>query len=41
MDFAMDLEWLDKNPFARHKRKFYKHGKEFLSKEDQRFLEKL
>lgn len=34
MNFAMDLEWLDKNPFARYKLKFNKHKKEFLSKEE-------
>ncbi|RKR08001.1 site-specific recombinase XerD [Maribacter vaceletii] len=32
MNFAMDLEWLDKNPFARYKLKFSKYKKEFLSK---------
>lgn len=34
MNFAMDLEWLDKNPFARYKLKFNKYKKEFLSKEE-------
>lgn len=39
MNFAMDLEWLDKNPFARYKLKFKKHKKEFLSKEELKLLE--
>ncbi len=38
MNFAMDLEWLDKNPFARYKLKFKKHNKQFLSKEELEVL---
>lgn len=34
MNFAMDLEWMDKNPFARYKLKFQRHTKEFLTKEE-------
>lgn len=34
MNFAMDLECLDKNPFARYKLKFNKYKKESLSKEE-------
>ena len=40
MNFAMDLEWLDKNPFARYKLKFSRHKKEFLSKEELEVFKK-
>ena len=39
MNFAMDLEWLDKNPFARYKLKFNRHKKEYLSKEELKIFE--
>ena len=34
MNLALDLEWLDKNPFARYKLKFHKHKSEFLEKHE-------
>lgn len=40
MNFAMDLEWLDKNPFARYKLKFNRFKKEFLSKEELEIFRK-
>jgi integrase/recombinase XerD len=39
MNLAMDLEWLDKNPFERYKLKFNKCIKEFLSKEELNIFE--
>lgn len=39
MNFAMDQEWLDKNPFARYKLKFNRHKKEYLSKEELKIFE--
>lgn len=39
INFTMDLEWLDKNPFARYKLKFNRHKKEFLSKEELKQFE--
>jgi integrase len=41
MNLALDLEWLDKNPFARFKLRFDKFKKEYLSKDElERFQEK-
>ncbi|WP_108424572.1 site-specific integrase [Flagellimonas amoyensis] len=34
MNFALDLEWVDKNPFARYKLKMHKHESEFLEKHE-------
>src|SRR5690606_36028933 len=39
MGFAMDLEWLDKNPFARYKLKFTRPKKEFLDQEELSLME--
>lgn len=39
MNLALDLEWLDKHPFARYKLKFTRHRSEFLSKEELKVLE--
>lgn len=39
MNFALDLEWLDKNPFGRYKLKFHRFKKEFLSKDELRVFE--
>ncbi|WP_203296584.1 site-specific integrase [Luteirhabdus pelagi] len=39
MNLALDLEWLDKNPFGRYKLKFIKNTKEYLSREDLRLWE--
>ncbi|MDD7885065.1 phage integrase SAM-like domain-containing protein [Flavivirga sp. 57AJ16] len=39
MNLAMDLEWLDKNPFARYKLKFNRHIKGVLSKEELKRFE--
>jgi|TARA_R110000796_G_scaffold35017_1_gene90017 integrase/recombinase XerD len=39
MNLALDLEWLDKNPFARYKLKFIRYQKEFLSKEELKIYE--
>lgn len=38
MNLALDLEWLDKNPFARYKLKFHKHESEFLDKHELELL---
>ena len=38
MNLALDLEWLDKNPFARYKLKFHKHKSEFLDKHELELL---
>ena len=38
MNLALDLEWLDKNPFARYKLKFHKHKSEFLEKHELELL---
>ena len=41
MNLAMDLEWLEKNPFTRYKLKFKRYKKEFLSQyTDVRLLDK-
>ncbi|MBA4745915.1 MAG: site-specific integrase [Muricauda sp.] len=40
MNLALDLEWLDKNPFARYKLKFHKHESEFLEKHELESLVK-
>ncbi|APQ16218.1 site-specific integrase [Maribacter hydrothermalis] len=34
MNLALDLEWLDKNPFVRYKLKFNKFTKQFLTQEN-------
>lgn len=34
MNFALDLEWVDKNPFARYKLKMHKHDSAFLEKQE-------
>ncbi|WP_430905609.1 site-specific integrase [Maribacter sp. 2-571] len=39
MNLAMDLEWLDKNPFDRFKLKFNKYEKAFLSKQELKIFE--
>src|SRR5690606_12578999 len=39
LNFAMDLECLKKNPFARYKLKFKRNKKEFLSKEELKQFE--
>tara|TARA_E500000318_G_scaffold109807_1_gene123656 strand:+ start:275 stop:1531 length:1257 start_codon:yes stop_codon:yes gene_type:complete len=39
MNFAMDLEWLEKNPFTRYKLKFKRYKKEFLSQEELRLFQ--
>jgi integrase len=39
MNLALDLEWVDKNPFSRFKLKFHKHQKSFLNKEELRAME--
>ena len=39
MNLALDLEWLDKNPFSRYKLKFNKFTKQFLSKYDLEVFE--
>lgn len=39
MNLALDLEWLEKNPFARYKLKFTKFTKQFLSKENLEIFE--
>jgi len=38
MNLGLDLQWLDKNPFARYKLKFNRYKKEFLSKEELRLF---
>ncbi|MBC31550.1 MAG: integrase [Muricauda sp.] len=38
MNLALDLEWVDKNPFARYKLKFHKHKSEFLAKHELELL---
>jgi len=40
MNLGLDLEWLDKNPFARYKLKFHNFKKEFLSREELACFEK-
>jgi len=39
MNLAMDLEWLEKNPFTRYKLKFKRYKKEFLSQEELRLFQ--
>jgi hypothetical protein len=39
LNLATDLEWIEKNPFARFKLKFQKYERAFLSKEELRVLE--
>lgn len=39
MNLALDLEWIDKNPFTRYKLKFHKHQKSFLSKDELQTIE--
>lgn len=39
MNFAMDLEWLEKNPFTRYKLKFKRFKKEFLSQEELKLFQ--
>lgn len=34
MNLALDLEWVEKNPFARYKLKFHKHQSDFLLKHE-------
>ncbi|MFS4417427.1 site-specific integrase [Maribacter sp. 2307ULW6-5] len=38
MNLALDLEWLDKNPFERYKLKFHKFKKEYLSQDELRLF---
>lgn len=38
-NLAMDLEWIEKNPFARFKLKFSKYERAFLSKSELQVLE--
>jgi len=40
MNLAVDLEWLDKNPFARYKQKFNKFEKAYLTKEELELFQK-
>ena len=40
MNFALDLEWLDKNPFVRYKSKFIKKERAFLLKHELEKLQK-
>lgn len=39
MNLAMDLEWLEKNPFTRYKLKFKRYKKEFLSQEELKLFQ--
>jgi integrase len=39
MNLAMDLEWLEKNPFMRYKLKFKRYKKEFLSQEELKLFQ--
>jgi len=39
MNFAMDLEWLEKNPFTRYKLKFKRYKKEFLSQDELKLFQ--
>ena len=39
LNLAVDLEWIEKNPFARFKLKFQKYEREFLSKSELEILE--
>ncbi|WP_445737705.1 site-specific integrase [Mariniflexile sp.] len=39
LSLAVDLEWIEKNPFARFKLKFQKYDREFLSKPELETLE--
>lgn len=39
LNLAIDLEWIEKNPFARYKLKFQKYERAFLSKPELQLLE--
>lgn len=39
LNLAIDLEWIEKNPFARYKLKFQKYERAFLSKSELQTLE--
>ncbi|WP_369449850.1 site-specific integrase [Algibacter lectus] len=39
LNLAIDLEWIEKNPFARYKLKFQKFDRAFLSKSELQILE--